>query len=169
MATTFLFSTRSRTAAAERDESEPSSTWNSLTGWQLTPPRELMSATQTCMPTRAGRRTLLTIPENPPTCPRTSGEPALAHPLPAAVPPAGVAVVTPAPLEAGAAPGLAGAPLRATADPAAVATPPALALAAGVLAAGRVALPDGVPVAAADWPPVATSPPVAATAPASPG
>src|SRR5213080_1383041 len=95
-ATTFLFSTRSRTAAADREESEPSSTWNSLTGWQAIPPRAFVSDTHTCIPVRAGSSTLLTMPEKPPTWPMRIGDPALAQPLAAAVPGAAAAAVEPA-------------------------------------------------------------------------
>src|SRR6185295_18870226 len=128
-ATTFLFSTRSRTAAAERDESEPSSTWKSLTGWQAIPPRALMSEIHTCIPVRAGSSTLLTMPEKPPTWPMRIGDPALVQPLGAGVPgaaaavvePAAVADVVPAPVRAPAAPGEVGAALAPLPDPGAVA------------------------------------------------
>src|SRR5438445_2103622 len=141
-ATTFLFSTRSRTAAADRDESEPSSTWNSLTGWQAIPPRALMSETHTCIPTRAGSRTLLTIPEKPPTCPMTTGEPGLVQPLAVGVPGIGAAAV------AGVAPAAAllplPAPLRAPDAAADVGAAPAVFPAEAGVAADGLAAPREV-------------------------
>src|SRR5256714_3290656 len=172
-ATTFLFSTRSRTAAAERDESEPSSTWNSLTGWQAMPPRELMSETHTCIPVRAGSSTLLTIPEKPPTWPMRIGDPALVQPLGAGMPgaeaaavePAGADVV-PAPVRAPAAPGEVGAaPAPVPDDPGAVADRPAVV--AREVAAPAPVLEDPAEPRATE-PAAPTAPPAAAAA-GSPG
>src|SRR5438128_9569556 len=160
-ATTFLFSTRSRTAAADRDESEPSSTWNSLTGWQAIPPRALVSWTHTCIPIRAGRSTLLTIPEKPPTWPMTSGDPTLVQPFGVRVPGVGAAA---APDEVAAAtPALFPSPARGAADTpaaargAAAVEPPAKAQ-AGLATAGPAGRADAAasPEAGALLAPVAS-------------